>query len=226
MRPSCRTLFLTTRMRSTAERPCWTPYQLSHVFQKPVVHVDLLYTSRAIYLCCHLDRQPDLPCCTMYQVQGRLLTTLLLQGLLVQQRIDCMLYQLCRRVAGVTRGSAALDLLQRMLAYDPAQRITAAQCLEHPYFSEVLQQHTPGSDESICRQLASACPSAGKAAVMLVLSAGVLYSCTMQHHNHPGVVASCLVGAWRSISLEQHSVLHAHIGICAGAKARAQCIRV
>jgi serine/threonine protein kinase len=29
-----------------------------------------------------------------------------------------------------------LDLLERMLEYDPSKRITAAEALEHPYFKE------------------------------------------------------------------------------------------
>lgn len=33
----------------------------------------------------------------------------------------------------------ALDLLSRMLVYDPAMRITAKQALEHPYFASVNQ---------------------------------------------------------------------------------------
>jgi len=30
-----------------------------------------------------------------------------------------------------------LDLLQKMLEYDPARRISARQAIEHPYFSDV-----------------------------------------------------------------------------------------
>ncbi len=31
----------------------------------------------------------------------------------------------------------ALDLLSRLLAYDPRQRLTASQALDHPWFREV-----------------------------------------------------------------------------------------
>ena len=38
-------------------------------------------------------------------------------------------------------GSAAIDLLRRMLALDPAERISAAHACEHAYFAEV-RAHT------------------------------------------------------------------------------------
>jgi cyclin-dependent kinase 8/11 len=37
-------------------------------------------------------------------------------------------------VCGIDKNSVEFDLLNRMLLYDPNQRITAAQALEHPYF--------------------------------------------------------------------------------------------
>ncbi|XP_077288698.1 cyclin-dependent kinase 4 [Arctopsyche grandis] len=39
------------------------------------------------------------------------------------------LSHLCPRI-----GSQAKDMLQKMLCFDPSQRLTAMQCLEHPYF--------------------------------------------------------------------------------------------
>ena len=53
----------------------------------------------------------------------------------------------CARSASAMRGSAlaeavaqlnspVLDLLARMLAYNPAERIGAAEALEHPYFKQ------------------------------------------------------------------------------------------
>ncbi|CAG8568389.1 14141_t:CDS:2, partial [Ambispora leptoticha] len=33
-----------------------------------------------------------------------------------------------------------LDLMQKMLTYDPAKRITAEEALKHPYFTQVLQK--------------------------------------------------------------------------------------
>jgi serine/threonine protein kinase len=35
---------------------------------------------------------------------------------------------------------SALDLLECMLRFDPARRITAAQALEHPFFNEIKQK--------------------------------------------------------------------------------------
>ena len=39
------------------------------------------------------------------------------------------------------------DLLARMLAYDPACRISAAATLAHPYFSDVAQPHGSLDDD-------------------------------------------------------------------------------
>ena len=33
------------------------------------------------------------------------------------------------------------DLLSRLLAYDPSERITAAQALRHPYFNYTVDEH-------------------------------------------------------------------------------------
>ncbi|KAG0297975.1 dual specificity protein kinase kns1, partial [Dissophora globulifera] len=41
---------------------------------------------------------------------------------------------------GVAYASRFFDLLRRLLAYDPAERITAAQALRHPYFNYVLDE--------------------------------------------------------------------------------------
>ena len=41
--------------------------------------------------------------------------------------------QVCPRLAGDADG---LDLLSRLLAYDPSKRITAKQALAHPWFSQ------------------------------------------------------------------------------------------
>lgn len=37
----------------------------------------------------------------------------------------------------------AFDLLSKMLEFDPAQRLTARECLEHPYFAEIHNDHSP-----------------------------------------------------------------------------------
>ena len=52
----------------------------------------------------------------------------------------CMLIatNLCRKTKGMTADSCAVDLLRHLLVYNPSQRITAAEALEHPYFKQVL----------------------------------------------------------------------------------------
>ena len=39
-------------------------------------------------------------------------------------------------------GKDGLDLIQKMLCYDPKKRITAAAALKHPYFDEILKLHS------------------------------------------------------------------------------------
>ena len=41
------------------------------------------------------------------------------------------------------RGSAAMALLEAMLQFNPAQRITPAQALEHAYFKEARAPAAP-----------------------------------------------------------------------------------
>jgi serine/threonine protein kinase len=38
---------------------------------------------------------------------------------------------------GLQPGCAAIDILTRLLDYNPETRLTASQALEHPYFLEV-----------------------------------------------------------------------------------------
>ena len=47
----------------------------------------------------------------------------------------------------MTADSSAVNLLRRLLTYNPAKRITAAEALEHPYFRQVSFIH------SICSNL-------------------------------------------------------------------------
>ncbi|KAJ2327850.1 hypothetical protein IWW51_001515 [Coemansia sp. RSA 2702] len=61
-----------------------------------------------------------------------------------------------RRYDGVT--DSALDLLLRMLALDPAQRISASQALDHPYFAE----HPPPKDPSMFPTWPSNPPAAAR----------------------------------------------------------------
>jgi serine/threonine protein kinase len=46
-------------------------------------------------------------------------------------------FDLVRRTRGIEQDGAAVDLLRRLLAYNPADRITAEEALGHAYFKEV-----------------------------------------------------------------------------------------
>lgn len=45
------------------------------------------------------------------------------------------------RAESLSFASDFIDLLRRLLCYDPAERITAAQALRHPYFNYVLAEN-------------------------------------------------------------------------------------
>jgi len=45
-----------------------------------------------------------------------------------------------RRTKGIEQDGAAADLLRRLLVYNPADRITAEEALDHPYFKEVCKR--------------------------------------------------------------------------------------
>lgn len=45
-----------------------------------------------------------------------------------------------------TASDEAIDLIKRLLIFNPSKRLTAEQCLQHPY---VAQFHNP-ADEPIC----------------------------------------------------------------------------
>ena len=45
-----------------------------------------------------------------------------------------------RRDFGYRIGEIGVDLLERMLCYDPTKRVTAEIAMEHPYFEEVRRE--------------------------------------------------------------------------------------
>lgn len=55
-----------------------------------------------------------------------------------------VLYRLSREIC-LSLFIAAIDLLEKLLKFDPSQRISAEEALRHPYFTTSHALQTPGS---------------------------------------------------------------------------------
>lgn len=68
---------------------------------------------------------------------------------LIKSFEDCHKQDL-KEIIAPNASSEAIDLLQKMLKFDPGKRITASEALRHPYFSEIHDS----DDEPICEEVA------------------------------------------------------------------------